>query len=345
MHEALARFLARRENRLARTIRAALSSAEAATCVHLDRHVLTVSEARMVLGSVAVRRQAVAAAIELARRWNNQRWAVSAAVSTPVAIVEDEWLAGDGDPAPPHVYVCIAARADACQPVPYGIGRDVSTAAAAARGLRDCRIRRGEVRVRYSAGEIGSGVWYFLPAALDPPPEVSADRWHMQTHAVSRCPVESVRPMSALAGDDAEDTALLGEMRDEALAFLVAQPWCRRVTGAYWGDGIGGVVAVFLFEFDAAPGASAMVSPAWCVVGDLPSLLLPCRGRHETPVDVLERYCGEMERWSASVLAGERGAGCAVVAAAPTVEHAEMLQSRVSALRDDVMPQLRLERA
>ncbi|MBK7074806.1 MAG: hypothetical protein IPH44_21155 [Myxococcales bacterium] len=157
-------------------------------------------------------------------------------------------------------------------------------------------------------------------------------------------PVDAVHAIAALAGDDDEDTALLLEMKREATDHLTQQVWCQRITEIYWGDGIGGVVAVFLFMFDAVPGDGALAAPAWCVVGDLPALLLPCAGRRDTPVDALERYCGEMERWGASVRSGGCGAGCAPVAATPTLEHAEMLEGRVQLLREDVIPQLRLAR-
>ncbi len=157
-------------------------------------------------------------------------------------------------------------------------------------------------------------------------------------------PVDAVHAIAALAGDDDEDTALLLEMKREATDHLTQQVWCQRITEIYWGDGIGGVVAVFLFMFDAVPGDGALAAPAWCVVGDLPALLLPCAGRRDTPVDALERYCGEMERWVASVRSGGCGAGCAPVAATPTLEHAEMLEGRVQLLREDVIPQLRLAR-
>lgn len=157
-------------------------------------------------------------------------------------------------------------------------------------------------------------------------------------------PVDSVQPISSLTGDDEEDTALLLKMKEEALDVLAGQDWCGRITAIYWGDGVGGVVAVFLLAFDSVPGRGGMATPVWCVVGDLPPLLLPCLGRGDTPVDVLERYCREMERWVESVERGAMGEGCVPVAVAPTREHAEMLRNRIGMLRVDVLPQLRLER-
>ena len=160
----------------------------------------------------------------------------------------------------------------------------------------------------------------------------------------TQLPVDAVREIAALVGDDDEDTALLREMKQDAIDHLAQQAWCRRITEIYWGDGIGGVVAVFLFVFEADAADGSLAAPAWCVVGDLPSLLLPCTGRQDTPVDVLERYCQEMERWVASVRAGEGGGGCVPVAAAPTLQHAEMLDGRIQLLREDIIPQLRLPR-
>ena len=165
LHAALVQSLRRRENRLAQVVAAVLGSLGERSCGHVDRHVLD-GTAEMI-GSVRVRRDAVRAAIELACRWRDDRLAIAATVSSPVAIVDDEWIRGERHAPPPHVYICVAARPEDCAPASYGFGATSALSAIPEMVRADRRVRRKQVRVRRNA-DGDRGVWYVLPCPIRP---------------------------------------------------------------------------------------------------------------------------------------------------------------------------------
>jgi len=171
MHAALVQFLGRRENRLDQVVSDVLGALDGQPCAHLDRHVLDGTVA--MIGSVRVRRDAVRAAIELACRWRDERLAIAATVSSPVVMVEDEWIRGELAAPPPHVYICVAARPEDCAPASYGFGATSALSAIPEMIRADRRVRRKQVRVRRWT-EDGRGVWYILPCPLRPYPSASA---------------------------------------------------------------------------------------------------------------------------------------------------------------------------
>jgi hypothetical protein len=61
----------------------------------------------------------------------------------------------------------------------------------------------------------------------------------------SRPPVGGVIPIEKMVGDDEEDTKLLRSMAAQGQEFLLCFRWCKEVREIYFGDGYGGVVAVF----------------------------------------------------------------------------------------------------
>ena len=63
----------------------------------------------------------------------------------------------------------------------------------------------------------------------------------------SDAPVSGVVPAQAITGDDEQDTQLLRQMLSEADAYLRSFPWCKGVLSSFFGGGVGGVFAVFLF--------------------------------------------------------------------------------------------------
>lgn len=171
-HVALARLRERRENQLAQVVADVLGSLAGQPCGHVDRHVLGVVDAVMNLGSVRVRRDAVLAAIDLACRWRDERLKIAATVSTPVVIVEDEWIRGERGARPPHVYVCVAVRPEDCAPAAYGLGAMSALSAIPEMIRAERRVRRMQLRVRRWA-EDGRGAWYVLACPLRPSPAVS----------------------------------------------------------------------------------------------------------------------------------------------------------------------------
>jgi len=76
----------------------------------------------------------------------------------------------------------------------------------------------------------------------------------------------------------------------------------------------------------------------WVVVGDLPPAYF-ITDDAETAPEALDTYCGLMEEWSDQVIAGGDLTHCYPVNAEPTLEHAQMLKSRVEFIRDKLIIQ------
>src|ERR1700704_1264925 len=89
----------------------------------------------------------------------------------------------------------------------------------------------------------------------------------------SDAPVAGVVPVERMTGDDDEDAALLRGMSTGAEEYLRSFSWCGDVLSSFFGGGVGGVFAVFLFNIHPArPEVSSWI---WVVVGDIPSAYLP----------------------------------------------------------------------
>jgi len=58
----------------------------------------------------------------------------------------------------------------------------------------------------------------------------------------------TVVPSVEMKGDDDEDTAFLQQMLPDAENYLLSHDWIKGISERYFGLGVGGVVAVFLFK-------------------------------------------------------------------------------------------------
>jgi hypothetical protein len=59
-----------------------------------------------------------------------------------------------------------------------------------------------------------------------------------------------VIPLEQIQGDDDEDTFLLVAMAKEAERYVQSFPWCATLKEGIYADGIGGVIALFVFRAD-----------------------------------------------------------------------------------------------
>ena len=148
-------------------------------------------------------------------------------------------------------------------------------------------------------------------------------------------PVSGVVPASEMRGENEVETVRLRRMEEQARAFLTAFKWCGRIREFYFGDGIGGIFAIFLARIE--PWGHGVDEYMWVVVGDLPPAYLvvdDCR----TPKAALRGYIGEMRKWIA--VAEENGdpANVIPVNAPATPEGAKALRSRLDSLERDIIP-------
>lgn len=121
---------------------------------------------------------------------------------------------------------------------------------------------------------------------------------------------------------------------EEADAFLSSKGWCREVGEGFLGLGIAGVIGIFFFRI--VPSEPEVDDSVWVIVGDLPPAYLVC----DVAEDWREALCGyvaEMQKWVDAAQAGQSVTDLIPVNVAPTLEHAEMLGSRLQFIREKIL--------
>ena len=139
-----------------------------------------------------------------------------------------------------------------------------------------------------------------------------------------------------IVGDDDTDTALLLQMAASARDFITSFDWCPSINAIHLASGVGGLAAVFLFEFSRKIRQTD--DRLWVVVGDLPTAYLVVEPE-DSPAQALERYCDLMEQWIASVRDGQLSE-VFPVSAEPTLENADALEKRIAFLLAEIIPRM-----
>ena len=150
-------------------------------------------------------------------------------------------------------------------------------------------------------------------------------------------PVKSAVPLVELRGDDQEDTKLLQEMAAQAHRYVTSLPWCIEVHERYFGAGVGGIVALFLFRVTIRK----VTRPEWIwvFVGDTPSAYLEVDS-FLSPYAALLCYIEGVEEWLGAP-GEERESGNLIPIEVPAgPEYVEMLRVRIETLRSLVLPYL-----
>jgi hypothetical protein len=154
----------------------------------------------------------------------------------------------------------------------------------------------------------------------------------------ARIPVRGVVALGQMIGGDDEDTKLLREMASGAEKYLRSFPWCKNIREVYFGDGYGGVVAVFLFRIEPSRGdvdewlwvISCDVSPAHLVTDSC-----------GTPSQALEGYIEEVQKWVQMAKYGRSSKDVIPVYMPPTPENAADVDRRLQVLREAIVPAFR----
>ena len=144
---------------------------------------------------------------------------------------------------------------------------------------------------------------------------------------------------------DPEEDAQLAEMEAAARRYVRSLPWAKPIKEMLLAFGVGGIVALYLVRFEEPirwEGEEDL--ELWVVFGDLPPAYFATDDSPD-PAEALETYCSFMEDWADRVVRGEDLTGSYPIAAAPTIEHAEMLKSRINFIRDEVIPLVRTQDA
>src|ERR1700744_3007061 len=85
----------------------------------------------------------------------------------------------------------------------------------------------------------------------------------------STLPVKGIIPLAEMY---AEDIKLLRTLASDANAYLRSRSWCKEILDCYFGDGYGGIPAVFFFRI--VPAWPDIDEWLWVVTGDIPSAYL-----------------------------------------------------------------------
>jgi len=126
---------------------------------------------------------------------------------------------------------------------------------------------------------------------------------------------------------DLEEVALARK----AATYLTAFRWCASIRESFQAFDCGKIIGVFLFRIE--PRLVGVEDTFWVVVGDLPPAYLVCDDSPDWHA-ALQAYVREMTCWVDAVRDGSPLVGVIPVNVSPTLEHADMLASRLRFIQD-----------
>jgi len=145
-------------------------------------------------------------------------------------------------------------------------------------------------------------------------------------------------PSQQIVGDDEMDTVLLRKMAADADVFIRSFPWCTSVLESYFGDGIGGIFAIFFFHI--RPSRPDVDSWIWIMIGDVPPAYLPLTDC-DSPAAAFRTYMRGMSKWVELARKGQVGIpneGVPPVNVPSTPEWAERVNQKLYGLTLTVQP-------
>lgn len=143
-----------------------------------------------------------------------------------------------------------------------------------------------------------------------------------------------VVPVSQMRGTDEEDSRLLTKMLAEARNYLTKHNWCGPIIEEFFGLGVGGLVAVFLFRIQ--PGKPSADSLVWVVVGDIPPLYISTDDA-PNPACALDAYLGAITYWAKTAIAGGSMADAPPINATPSPQNGKALLGRIEFIDREIL--------
>ena len=135
------------------------------------------------------------------------------------------------------------------------------------------------------------------------------------------------------------DTEFYSELEGQyrkAETYLKGFRWCKEIKGCSLYSNLGKVFCIFLFEIDNT--ASSVDNFLWIIVGDIPSMYLDT-GIKSTK-EVIDNYVGLAEDWINNIKEGKDVNDCYPFNAEPTLELAELLEKKVSFMKNELIENL-----
>ena len=127
-------------------------------------------------------------------------------------------------------------------------------------------------------------------------------------------------------------------MASSAENYIRSFAWCKGIREIWFGDGYGGVVAVFLFHIE--PAMSEVDEWLWVISCDLsPAYLVTdsCK----TPSQALEGYIEEISKWIQLAKQGRSSSDVIPVYMAATPGNADSVEKRLKVLQENIVPAFR----
>jgi hypothetical protein len=126
----------------------------------------------------------------------------------------------------------------------------------------------------------------------------------------------------------------LKALHQEAKSYLLGFKWCAEIKDSFLYTNLGSVFCIFLLEIINTQ--SSKDNFLWVIVGDIPSMYLDVYGP-KTTKQVVEDYIRLAGDWISHVKSGKSVDDCYPFKAEPTIELAELLEKRVSFMKNTLL--------
>ncbi len=132
-----------------------------------------------------------------------------------------------------------------------------------------------------------------------------------------------------------EEIECVLNLYSEAKEYLESFEWCLNSNKVWFENKYSfyDKIGVFLFEID--PIDNTVDDFVWVIVGDLPSVYLD--KSVESGREAIEIYCELMEDWVQNVKEGNSTIDCYPIPNEPTLENAELLESRIEFIKTNLL--------
>ena len=126
-------------------------------------------------------------------------------------------------------------------------------------------------------------------------------------------------------------------MHNEAKEYLNSFRWCKRIEKSSLYYNLGSKICLFLVKIQNSD--SVEDNYLWVIVGDLPPMYLDTQAG-DTIKEILVSYADLAEDWIRHVKDNKSLDDCYPFNAAPTLEMADLLERRVSIIKNSIVPDI-----
>ncbi len=137
-----------------------------------------------------------------------------------------------------------------------------------------------------------------------------------------------------MSGESEEETESLNNYLREAEEEINFYTWHNGIANSYFGMGVGGIFAVFLFE--VIPNREDIDKFVWVIVGDLTPAYITCEDA-PNPACAFDGYIGAMEEWVEAAKFGKSVENLIPVNVPATPEYGAQLENRLRFLNERIL--------